>query len=92
MEGGPEMSFPIELLRCPISGQTMKSAPGDVVHELQRLQVANTLRNHGAQLVVAFDGGLLTADGTWFYPMRSGIPVMLAAEAVAVVTGRREGS
>jgi len=86
------MSFPIDLLRCPISGQTMKSAPSDVVHELQRLQVAKTLRNHGTELVAAFDGGLLTADGAWFYPVRSGIPVMLAAEAVAAVTGRREGS
>jgi uncharacterized protein YbaR (Trm112 family) len=82
------MSFPIEMLRCPISGQPVTPAPGEVMHELQRTQLAGALRNRGAQLVAAFDGGLLAADGAWFYPVRSGIPVMLATEAVAMVGGR----
>lgn len=81
LEHEAQVSFPIELLRCPISGQTIKSAPADVVHELQRLQLAGGLWNRGAQLAAAFDEGLLTADGSWFYPVRSGVPVMLAAEA-----------
>ena len=78
------MSFPIELLRCPISAQTMKAAPENVVRALQERQRAGELRNRGGELAEPFEDGLLTADEAWFFPIRSGIPVMLANEAVAM--------
>ena len=77
------MSFPIELLRCPISAQTMKSAPESVVCVLQERQQAGELRTRGGELVEPFEDGLLTADEVWFFPIRSGIPVMLASEAIS---------
>jgi uncharacterized protein YbaR (Trm112 family) len=83
MDRGAAVSFPVELLRCPISAQAMKPAPDDLVRSLQQLQSAGTLRNRSDELVAPFEGGLLCEDGAWFYPVRSGIPVMLAAEAVA---------
>ena len=78
------MSFPIELLRCPISAQTMKAAPENVVRSLQERQRAGALHTHGGESAEPFADGLLTADGAWFFPIRSGIPVMLASEAIAM--------
>jgi uncharacterized protein YbaR (Trm112 family) len=78
------MSFPIELLRCPISAQALKNAPESVVRPLQERQRSGALRTNGGELAGPFDDGLLTADGAWFFPIRSGIPVMLASEAIPV--------
>jgi uncharacterized protein YbaR (Trm112 family) len=77
------MSFPIELLRCPISAQTMKAAPENVVRAFQERQRSGELRTRGGELAEPFEDGLLTADEAWFFPIRSGIPVMLASEAIA---------
>jgi len=78
------MSVPIELLRCPISAQTIKPAPEDLLRELQGQQQSGALRTRAGEMAEPFEGGLLTADGAWFYPIRSGIPVMLPGEAVAI--------
>ena len=76
------MKIPIELLRCPISAQTMKPAPENVLREFQRQQQSGALRNRGGEIAEPFEGGQLNADGSWLYPVRSGIPVMLAGEAI----------
>jgi uncharacterized protein YbaR (Trm112 family) len=78
------MSFPIELLRCPISAQTMKAAPENVIRSLQQHQRSGVLCTRGGELADPFEDGLLTADEAWFFPIRSGIPVMLAREAIAM--------
>jgi uncharacterized protein YbaR (Trm112 family) len=77
------MDVPVELLRCPISGQAVTLAPENVLRELQERHKSGTLRTCGGDLAEPFEGGLLTADGAWFFPIRSGIPVMLAGEAIA---------
>lgn len=76
------MNVPIELLRCPISGQTLKAAPESVVRSLQETQHAGTLRNRNGDAIEPFEDGLVTSDGARFYPIRSGIPVLLPGEAV----------
>lgn len=73
----------IGLLRCPITGQAMKHAPENVVRSLQEGQRSGALRTHGGEVAEPFEDGLLSADGAWFFPIRSGIPVMLASEAFA---------
>ena len=78
------MSFPIELLRCPISAQTMKPAPENVVRALRERQRTGALRTRCGEIAEPFEDGLLTADGAWFFPIRSGIAVMLASEAIAM--------
>ena len=77
------MSIPTELLRCPISGQTLKAAPENLLRDLRQSQHAGALRTRGGENAEPFEDGLLTADGAWLYPIRSGIPVMLAGEAIA---------
>ena len=76
------MNVPIELLRCPISGQSLKAAPESVVRSLLEGQRAGTLRNRNGDFCEPFEGGLLTSDGAWFYPIRTGIPVLIAGDAV----------
>ena len=78
------MSVSLELLRCPLTGQTLTRASDDFVRALHERQSTATLRTRGGENVESFEDGLLTSDGAWFYPIRSGIPVMLPGEAVAV--------
>jgi uncharacterized protein YbaR (Trm112 family) len=51
---------------------------------LQERQRAGALRTRSGELAEPFEDGLITADETWFFPIRSGIPVMLASEAIAI--------
>ena len=81
------MDVPHELLRCPISAQTVSAAPEDIVRALQERQRAGALRTRGGEVTESFESGLLTADGMWLYPIRSGIPVMIANEAFAIERG-----
>jgi uncharacterized protein YbaR (Trm112 family) len=78
------MTFPIELLRCPISAQTMRAAPETVVRSLQDRRQSGGLRTRGGEIPEPFEDGLLCTDGAWFYPVRNGIPVMLAGEAISM--------
>ncbi len=78
------MDVPHELLRCPISAQTVSAAPKDIVRALQERQRAGALCTRGGEIAAPFEDGLITADGTWLYPIRSGIPVMIANEAFAI--------
>lgn len=61
----------------------MRAAPEHVVRSLREQQRAGALRTRGGEIAEPFEDGLLTADGAWFFPIRSGIPAMLADEAIA---------
>ena len=76
------MGVPLDLLRCPITGQTMKLAPENVIRDLQRRQQSGALCNRCGEIAEPFEDGLITADGAWIYPIRSGIPVMITEEAI----------
>lgn len=76
------MNVPMEILRCPISMQSLKNAPVSTVNALQEAQRAGTLRNRDGAVCEPFEDGLMSSDGAHFFPIRSGIPVLLAGEAV----------
>ena len=76
------MDVPVELLRCPITGQTVRRAEENMIRGMQRRQQSGSLRNRGGEIAEPFEDALITVDGTWLYPIRSGIPVMLAGEAI----------
>ncbi len=77
------MDVPVELLRCPITGQSVKIASESVLRDLLQRQQSGSLRARSGEVTEPFESGLLTADGAWLYPIRSGIPVMLTGEAIA---------
>jgi uncharacterized protein YbaR (Trm112 family) len=70
-----------DLLRCPQTHQPLQPAPAELVERLRSAR--ETVRNRDGEMPELFDGGLVTADGTWFYPTRGGVPVLLAGEAIA---------
>ena len=73
----------LPLLRCPLSRQTLAPASADLVARLEAERVAGSLRNRAGQpLSEPIDAGLVRADGALFFPVRSGIPVLVADEAV----------
>ena len=73
----------LPLLRCPLSRQTLAPAPAELVARLEMERVAGTLRNRAGQpLSEPIEAGLVRADGALFFPVRSGIPVLVADEAV----------
>ena len=61
----------LALLRCPLTRQTLEMAPAELL--------AGRADGEGR----ALDAALVRADGAVLYPIRDGIPVLLAEEAVA---------
>ncbi len=75
----------LKILCCPETRQELAVAPDSVVALLNERIVSGELTNRGGQLVtVRLDGGLIRKDGTFLYPVRQNIPVMLIEEAVAL--------
>ena len=75
----------LALLRCPETQQTLTRAAPDLVAHLEVLRAAGRLRDRaGHPCSAPVDAGLVRADGTLFYPIRDGIPVLLVPEAVTL--------
>jgi uncharacterized protein YbaR (Trm112 family) len=75
----------LALLRCPETHQPLTTAPSELVAQLEAERLAGRLHDRAGQLVAEpVEGGLLRADGTLFFPIRGGIPVLIAAEAVTI--------
>ena len=70
----------IGTLRCPASGQTLAFLPGQSPF-LAALPPGET---------AGWSGVLLCADGLAFYPVRGGVPVLLADELRSVGGGLGE--
>jgi uncharacterized protein YbaR (Trm112 family) len=73
----------LALLCCPETRQPLAFAPMDLLDKLEAQRTSGALRNRGGQ---PFDGpivaGLVRADGVLFFPVRAGIPMLIAEEAV----------
>lgn len=75
----------LELLRCPETRQTLALAPDAVLVTLDGERAAGRLVNRAGKLVTEpVMEGLLRADGTVFYPMSAGIPLLTPDDAVIV--------
>jgi uncharacterized protein YbaR (Trm112 family) len=65
----------LELLRCPVTMQRVRPAPAELLARLRR-----------ARPDEPFEEALERADGAVVYPVRDGIPIMLAEEAITIST------
>ena len=75
----------LALLRCPVTKQSLTVAGPELVARLEALRAAGTLRDRAGNPFPGpgpIESGLVTADGGIFYPIRDGIPVMIAGEGV----------
>lgn len=73
----------LDLMRCPIDGAKLANADSETVAQLNELIQAGQLRDRQDQLISEpMDAALVTADQKRIYPVRGGIPTLIADEAI----------
>ncbi|QDV88316.1 hypothetical protein [Planctomycetes bacterium TBK1r] len=78
----------LHLVQCPISGQTLQISSPAVIVDLNEKIAQGLVRDASDQLVEsALDQGLTTADGARLYPVRGGIPTLIADAAIELDPG-----
>lgn len=77
------MKIPMGILRCPISGQSLKQATPSQLHDAILRQRAGNLLTRAGEIAEVFEDAIVTEDEAWLYPIRNRIPVVMASEAIA---------
>jgi len=73
-----------ELLRCPVTGQPVTPATRSQLKALNEAAAEGTLTHlDGRPVEQTLEAALITVDLARVYPVRDGIPVMLAEECIA---------
>ena len=73
----------LTLVQCPISGQKLAIAAQEVVAALNEKIGSGSIRDRSDQLIQqTLDQGLITEDGARLYPVRGGIPTLIADNAI----------
>jgi len=78
--------FPLlDLIRCPVDGQSLMQANAATVAALNRLIANGELRDALDGVVLEpLDGGLITIDGVRLHAIRGGIPTLIPGESITV--------
>lgn len=75
----------LALIRCPKTGQPLRMGTEE---ELQRVAAAvergTCCDASGESVTDPPAGGLVTADGSWLYPIRDQIPALIPGEAISL--------
>ena len=75
----------IELLECPLTRQPLEWASDAVLGRLELLRKqARLLDRSGTPLIDALLAGLVNREGSVFYPVSNGLPVLLKERSVAL--------
>ncbi len=73
----------LEILRCPASGQALKTASDSELDSLNRaIATGSVTREDGSRLSTPLAAALITVDGSRAYRIDEGIPVMLVPESI----------
>jgi uncharacterized protein YbaR (Trm112 family) len=73
----------LDSLLCPANRTRLAMAESAVVARLNQAIAAGRLKNVSGQIVDrSLEAGLVRADGTILYPVRDGIPILLADEGI----------
>ena len=77
----------VAILACPETHQPVHVADEATVARLNAAIAAGTVKNRDGEAVSeAVQTGLIREDGTYLYPVRDDIPVMLIGEAIPLAT------
>ena len=75
----------VAILACPETHQPVHVADEATVSKVNAAIAAGTVKNRDGEAVSeAIETGLVREDGTYLYPVREGIPVMLIGESIAL--------
>ena len=75
----------LNMLRCPIGGETLSLADETLIRSVHDAIDRGEARDRLDQKVNEnIDGGLVTTSGQWLYPIRGGIPTLVAEEAICI--------
>ncbi len=73
----------VAILVCPVTGQSLKLAAAPLIATINRAIEAGKLQDQLGRLVrLSISEGLVRQDGKVLYPVRDGIPVMLADDGI----------
>ncbi len=83
----------LAILRCPIHGGKLQLADEALVRQVQTAIERGEARDRLEQRVSeTIEGGLVDEAQTWLFPIRGGIPALVADEAIDLRGERREAS
>jgi uncharacterized protein YbaR (Trm112 family) len=75
----------LSMLRCPLEGGELQIAEDSVLQKVQSAIEQGAARDRIDQRVSdAIEGGLVNSSGRWLYPIRGGIPTLVADEAIRI--------
>ena len=75
----------IRMLRCPVERCPLALADPELIAATNEAIKNSQARDRLDQTVASpIDGGLCNPDKTWLYPIREGIPTLVADEAIAI--------
>jgi uncharacterized protein YbaR (Trm112 family) len=73
----------VQMLRCPVAGTPLEVADESLVSAVNdAIERGVALDRIDQPVEQKIDGGLRSGD--WLYPIRSGIPTLIADEAIAI--------
>jgi uncharacterized protein YbaR (Trm112 family) len=77
----------LDILVCPETKQTLRVADAELVGRVNAAIGAGTVKNRGGEAVTqALAEALVREDGSFLYPVRDDIPIMLIDESIPLST------
>jgi uncharacterized protein len=75
----------VEILACPVTHQSLQLADAAIISRINRAIETGKLQDQlGRPVKQPITEGLVREDGKVLYPVREGIPVMLADEGISL--------